>query len=1297
MKQDIRLYLAGMRADLKEDPKILFNYKVTDTQSPVSVKNSFTKTITLDGTDNNNAIFGAIYDLSRLQTYGAGSYSGTDFNPLKKADFALYVDSELYETGYFKLTEVVKTLGNVQYSIVCYGGLGEFIYNLSTTESGNKLEFKDLKITPDRYDPWEVEDLGFTISKETVEDAWDNIYSNSSKYSTVNFVPCYNGIPSDIEPSKVLINLRDKPSYLNNVTGITSFGGWAKGSCSRNITEWEARDLRSYLQRPALRVRTLINTCCNPANNGGYEVKLDQKFFAENNPYYGDAWITLGPISDILGTDNESSSEEVTGATVTHDNANLWNINANADFSSFNNLTMDLVINMEPEEPTTASTLYLSTRKSVKNTITLQNRFVKGAYEYYSAILLQLVAYDELGKVVATSNAYQLTNEIPGLDRQPDFKDQMSASDISIPEWKTLYGCFIESGGTYTWADSAGNPQRINFKFPANTNFYSLKLRVQRPSYEYYKLTGLGNNWRRYSSSTGSRYMFEKVTETINGNYEPNWYKNHEAVWSNAEFLVENFYVTATRYGGFLSGKYIPQDKLLTLGITPAEFLLSYTKLFGLHIWKDPVDKIIHIADRSVFYKRDEIVDIDKLIDRSKPMKITPQVAQTKWYDFSTPQHESDANDHYLEDYGMDFGLQRVNTNYDFDTDIKSVYDGKFYGGVQVLENSYYYYEDFFNWPVYCYNGFTLTTYVQSGTSLAGTDHTVNVYTEVNQNPINTDNPGFDLFDKPQFHGKDNESGDGSLVLLFFRGFKEAPQSGAKYFITDDIDEMVTINEKKPCWIMTEGEYDSSNRKVGILVDEFPRFSRYCVYESTGHITHSFDFGRTQETYIPDTIITPGSSVYERCWKNYIADMYDVNSRKLTCYCLIRGQVSLEHLRKIYHFDNSLWVLNALKEWNPGSYDTTLCEFLKVNDLQNYDLETITEAPAMDFFLIDYSPVIVEGRYKTYNVPAEVSAVTFGVDIQDGGPWSFADGVGGYYTVEYDNGVEESYPYSALTASGDDGGVGNTRDVFNIGANNPGTGRTFHLSTSIYSPEEIWCHLDIIQPSGTGPTPPEPETGLTVTIQGSGYTAAGGTLYGSVEASDNWTGSTDSAWLTLTPTAGTSGTTSIEVTAAANGTDSARTGEVYVALEGGGPARFALSQEAGSGPTPPPGPTQTTVLYNVAGQFETNIVDLGITVYSYGGFSDTSSLIGMTGNQQSETGNIDVELENSAQTLGFSIVMTGMIPDPQISGHFEMRCAYNGVDTGYIPVTVGAPVQFSSTYATGAYGTLYIDIIWSNA
>ena len=67
MKQDIRLYLAGKRADLKEDPKLLYNYKITDTENPSAVKNSFSKSITLEGTDNNNAIFGEIYDLSRLQ------------------------------------------------------------------------------------------------------------------------------------------------------------------------------------------------------------------------------------------------------------------------------------------------------------------------------------------------------------------------------------------------------------------------------------------------------------------------------------------------------------------------------------------------------------------------------------------------------------------------------------------------------------------------------------------------------------------------------------------------------------------------------------------------------------------------------------------------------------------------------------------------------------------------------------------------------------------------------------------------------------------------------------------------------------------------------------------------------------------------------------------------------------------------------------------------------------------------------------------------------------------------------
>lgn len=1155
MKQDIRLYLSGLRADLREDPKILFNYRITDTNNPAAVKNNFTKTVTLDGTDNNNAIFGAIYDLSRLQTYGAGQYSGTDFNPLKKADFELYIDSELFEQGYFKLTEVVKTRDRVQYSIVCYGGLGEFIYNLSSSESGNKLEFKDLRITPNANDPYEVEDLGFTISKETISEAWGNVLSNG-KYSHLNFVPCYNGF-GGIDTAHVLINLKDKPTTINNVTGITSVGGWAKGTCSRDLTEWETRDLRSYMQRPALRVKTLINTCCNPDNNGGYRVELDEKFFNEENPYYNDTWLTLGLVSDILGTDNDSTSEEITGATVEYQSSNLWEIKANADFSSFNNLSLDLRIDMAVENPS-AQALYLGTRKNVKNTTTLQTRFVKKIYEYYSAILLQLVAYDELGNVVGTSNAYQLLSKIPGLDQQPDFRDQFS-TNISIPEWRTLYGYFARTGETYTWVDERGAAQGINFTFPSNTTFHTLKLRIQRPSYEYYKRTGVGGGWVRAQNGTGSHYLFEAASANVNGNYEPGWYRSNGAAWGDAEFYASDFKVTATRYGGFLSGKQIPQDRVLTLGITPAEFLLSYTKLFGLHIWKDPIERTIYIADRSVFYKRDEIVDINTLIDRSKDIKITPQVAQTKWYDFNTEQHESEANMQYQEQYGMDFGLQRVNTNFDFDTEIRQAYDGKFRGGVQVLENSYYYYKDFIDWPVYFYNGFTLTTYTQSGTSLVGTEQVVNTFSEANVEPINQQDPGFDLFDKPQFHGPDNEQGDGSLVLLFYRGQKNA--GNTNYLITDDIEQMVTLNEKKPCWIVSEGEYDRGGNRIGITATEFPKFSRYCTYESTGSITHSLDFGRTQETYIPNTTLSSGCSIYERCWKNYIADMYDVNSRLLSCYCLIRGQVSLEHLRKFYYFDNSLFILNQLKEWNPGTYDTTLCEFIKVNDIENYDLAAITQDPLTDFYLSGYTPTSTERtayrQERHYLVPVNVSAVTGVIEVQDGGPWSYGDGRGAYAWIEYDNGTSDYILYSDLTESGNDGGAGNTVETFNIGVNDTGTGRTIHLNIVIYGASgDHWYYVIIRQESG------EISTIYASRFAGNGpVPASGGTVLLTVTSDTPWTATTQENYVASDRNTGLSGSSTVVLTVEENEGEEQRECSVLFENESGATYTYSVMQE----------------------------------------------------------------------------------------------------------------------------------------
>lgn len=67
--KDIRLYIADRRVDIPEGVSLPITYQTEDFNNPTIVKNSFSKTIALPGTKNNNTIFGEIYKLDRMQHY----------------------------------------------------------------------------------------------------------------------------------------------------------------------------------------------------------------------------------------------------------------------------------------------------------------------------------------------------------------------------------------------------------------------------------------------------------------------------------------------------------------------------------------------------------------------------------------------------------------------------------------------------------------------------------------------------------------------------------------------------------------------------------------------------------------------------------------------------------------------------------------------------------------------------------------------------------------------------------------------------------------------------------------------------------------------------------------------------------------------------------------------------------------------------------------------------------------------------------------------------------------------------
>ena len=308
MRQEIKLYIGNQEVEFSTPPEILYNYTLTDLKNPTIIKNSYSKTITIEGTPKNNQLFGSIWNLERIQAYNGGS-TGPSFNPLQKADFKIYVNGDLYESGYVKLTNVTKTGRNIEYQCNLFGGLGQFFYNLSythneagETEGPDKLQLKDLSFVDEgkTLEGDDVMNFDFVINKETLFDAWntlngnpDAVYSESAtsrpnnylfghKWKDyINFIPtAYNGIPENFDAEHVLIN---QPYQLGgtmpSISGYYTIGGYALGTFPEAMTQEATLDFRSYLQRPVIKMSAILGAIALPENNGGFEVKYGEHFF----------------------------------------------------------------------------------------------------------------------------------------------------------------------------------------------------------------------------------------------------------------------------------------------------------------------------------------------------------------------------------------------------------------------------------------------------------------------------------------------------------------------------------------------------------------------------------------------------------------------------------------------------------------------------------------------------------------------------------------------------------------------------------------------------------------------------------------------------------------------------------------------------------------------------------------------------------------------------------------------------------------------------------------------------------
>jgi hypothetical protein len=167
-----RIFIEGYELDLTKGLSNQITYAIDDLQNIDSKSTSFTKTIVLPGTANNNKLLGNIFDFNNANFDNPLDPNVlANFNAARNASARIEIDGLQIMKGVLRLLEIVHVDGAIEYECALFGELGGFINAL-----GNK-RLEDLDFSA--YD--------HTYSYANIVASWNTTGSTSYCYPLIDY------------------------------------------------------------------------------------------------------------------------------------------------------------------------------------------------------------------------------------------------------------------------------------------------------------------------------------------------------------------------------------------------------------------------------------------------------------------------------------------------------------------------------------------------------------------------------------------------------------------------------------------------------------------------------------------------------------------------------------------------------------------------------------------------------------------------------------------------------------------------------------------------------------------------------------------------------------------------------------------------------------------------------------------------------------------------------------------------------------------------------------------------------
>ena len=178
-----------------------------------------------------------------------------------------------------------------------------------------------------------------------------------------------------------------------------------------------------------------------------------------------------------------------------------------------------------------------------------------------------------------------------------------------------------------------------------------------------------------------------------------------------------------------------------------------------------------------------------------------------------------------------------------------------------------------------------------------------------------------------------------------------------------------------------------------------------------------------------------------------MTDLYDVNNRKLTCSVRFPERPNGLMLRRFYWFDNAIWRLNTVTDWNISSYAPTKCEFVKVMDTDNYRNDIIINDAAYSIYIVNV-PLVKEEETPSgtidryYTITSDAQDLILRVKSQ-GSRWCLNSEQAPNIDYQYEDGTYGSLVMNEVMRPSDNCNSGDGERVISIPVNTRAMSRTF--------------------------------------------------------------------------------------------------------------------------------------------------------------------------------------------------------------------------------------------------------------